>query len=79
MRHRKKLKLVYEFASEAPGKEGLWQKRLLLLNDPPPRILYDDMLARGEEEGPDFVNGGHCEVPRVQWYTGGSNVRTYRT
>lgn len=27
--------------------------------------------ARGEEEGPDFVNGGHCEVPRVQWYTGG--------
>lgn len=71
VRHRKKLKLVYEFASEAPGKEGLWQKRLLLLNDPPPRILYDDMLARGEEEGPDFVNGGHCEVPRVQWYTGG--------
>ena len=37
--------MTYEFASEAPGADGLWQKRLLLLNSPPPKVLFDDMLA----------------------------------
>lgn len=40
-------KLVYKFASEAPGAAGLWQKQALLLNTPAPEIIFDDLLAAG--------------------------------
>lgn len=35
----------YRFASEAPGAAGRWQKQALLLNEPAPEILFDDMLV----------------------------------
>ena len=41
----KPVDLAYEFASEAPGPAGYWQKTALMLNDPPPAIIFDDMLV----------------------------------
>lgn len=42
----RRIELEHSFASEAPGTQGLPQKRMLLLNSKP-GIIYDDLLAAG--------------------------------
>ena len=42
----RRIELEHSFASEAPGTQGLPQKRMLLLNSKP-NIIYDDLLAAG--------------------------------
>ncbi|CAL1140443.1 unnamed protein product [Cladocopium goreaui] len=59
------------FASEAPGPQGLWQKRMLEANLSPGAI-YDDMLARGSKSGIDWKTGQKAILPTgLHLYTGG--------
>ncbi|CAE8637209.1 unnamed protein product, partial [Polarella glacialis] len=69
------------FASEAPGREGLFQKYLLMLNKNPnsliqdgPGILWDDMLTRGAK-GLDWRSDRYLDSERVDIYTAGSECQ----
>ncbi|CAK8994141.1 unnamed protein product [Durusdinium trenchii] len=74
--------LIYDFASEAPGQEGIWQKRMLLLNATPsgPNIIFNDMFAFGKRIFHDMTDPGQVvNIPEVDWYTGGFECQDLST